>query len=224
MIDYLHDVKPLESDLSDAEIKAHLSTRTARPISAKAAKDTLLESGVVVIDPVTGNRVGPLIDHYTSLPDGKNKVLLAWFINHCLGTGQDVETNNYPRSAQFAAVEAGLPAEIAPVAVVMVNEAGGRPNAGTAIDVDVVRQQWIVDEAARQAAEEARQAAEEAQQAEAEAEREVRAKFAVKKARYDELYNEYIAVLQIQPGVTDADWSAALNSMADNFPIVPVTV
>ncbi len=56
-------------------------------------------------------------------------------------------------------------------------------------------------------------------QAAAEAEREARANFAVKKARYDELYNEYIAVLQIQPDVTDADWSAALNSMASNFPI-----
>jgi hypothetical protein len=213
MIEYLFDIKPLEGDLSDAEIAAHLSTRTAAPISVQAAKDALLESGVVVVDPVTGNRVGPLIDHYASLPDGQNKVLLAWFINHCLGTGQDVETNNYPRSAQFAAVEAGLPAEISPVAVVMVNEAGGRPDAGTdAAEVDVVRQQWLADEAARQAAEEAQRQAE----AQYQQDLETANGYSV---QAQTLWNQNIAPLQDSNApVTDpAIWQAALQAMADGW-------
>ena len=213
MIEYLYDIQPLESDLSDAEIAAHLSTRTAAPISVQAAKDALLESGVVVVDPVTGNRVGPLIDHYASLPDGQNKVLLAWFINHCLGTGQDVETNNYPRSAQFAAVDAGLPAEISPVAVVMVNEAGGRPDAGTdAAEVDVVRQQWLADEAARQAAEEAQRQAE----AQYQQDLETANGYSV---QAQTLWNQNIAPLQdSNPPVTDpAIWQAALQAMADGW-------
>jgi len=213
MIEYLFDIKPLEGDLSDAEIAAHLSTRTAAPISVEAAKDALLESGVVVVDPVTGNRVGPLIDHYASLPDGQNKVLLAWFINHCLSTGQDVETNNYPRSGQFAAVEAGLPAEIAPVAEVMVSKAGGRPDAGTdAAAVDAARQQWLADEAARQAAEEAQR------QADAQYQQDLETANG-HSVQAQTLWNQNIAPLQDSnvPATDPAIWQAALQAMVDGW-------
>lgn len=116
MIEYLYDIQPLEGDLSDAEIASHLSARTATPIDAPAARDALLESGSVVVDPATGNRIGPLIEHYSSLTDGQDKVLLAWFLNYVFGEGTAIETNSYPRSVQFAVVEGGLPAEIASVA------------------------------------------------------------------------------------------------------------
>lgn len=213
MIDYARDIQPLEADLSDSEIAIHLSTRTSAPIQAESARDALLESGAVVIDPVTGNRVGPLVDHYTSLVDGQNKVLLAWFINHCLGTGQYIETNNYPRSAQFAAVEAGLPEGIAPVAATIVSAAGGRPDAGTdAAAVDAVRQQWIIDEAARQEAEEAERQAEEQLQQDIET-----ANGHAQQCQL--LWNQNIAPLQdSQQPVTDpAAWQAALQAMVDNW-------
>ena len=95
MIDYLTDIQPLESSLSDAEIANFISTRTTAPIDAPAARDSLLESGSIVVDPATGNRIGPLIDHYSSLEEGQDKVLLAWFLNYVFGDGTSIETNTH---------------------------------------------------------------------------------------------------------------------------------
>lgn len=213
MINYLRDIQSLENKLSDDEIAIHLSTRTANPIDAATARDSLLEAGSVVIDPATGNRIGPVIEHYSSLPEGQDKVLLAWFLNYVFGTGTQVETNNYPRSVQFAAVEAGLPPEIASVAATIVSAAGGRPDAGTeAVAVDAVRQQWIVDEAARQEAEEAERQAEEQLQQDIET-----ANGHAQQCQL--LWNQNIAPLQdSQQPVTDpAAWQAALQAMVDNW-------
>ena len=193
MIDYLADIQPLESSLSDAEIAIHLSTRTAAPIDAPAARDALLESGSVVIDPATGNRIGPLIDHYSSLEDGQDKVLLAWFLNYVFGEGTAIETNSYPRSAQFAAVEDGLPAEIASVAAAVVIAAGGRPDAGTvAADVSSVRELYLLEQ----------QTQEEMQ---------------AQEMRYVTLYNQSIAPLIDANNPDDAAWQAALTNMATEW-------
>ena len=193
MIDYLSDIQPLESSLSDAEIAIHLSTRTSRPIDAPAARDALLEPGAVVVDPATGNRIGPLIDHYSSLEDGQDKVLLAWFLNYVFGEGTAIETNSYPRSAQFAAVEGGLPAEIAPVAAAIVSAAGGRPDAGTvAADVSSVRELYLLEQ----------QTQEEMQEQE---------------MRYVTLYNQNIAPLLDANNAGDAAWQAALTNMATEW-------
>lgn len=193
MIDYLTDIQPLESSLSDAEIAIHLSTRTAAPIDAPAARDALLESGSVVVDPATGNRIGPLIDHYSSLEDGQDKVLLAWFLNYVFGEGTAIETNSYPRSAQFAAVEGGLPAEIAPVASLIVNAAGGRPDAGTvSADVSSARELYLLEQQANQAMQDQEQ-------------------------KYTTLYNQNIAPLIDSNDAGDAAWQAALANMASQW-------
>jgi hypothetical protein len=200
MIDYLRDIQPLEGDLSDAEIAIHISTRTARPISATAARDALLESGAVVVDPVTGNRIGPLIQHYSSLTDGQDKVLLAWFLNYVFGEGIAIETNSYPRSVQFAAVEGGLPAGIAPVAAAIVIAAGGRPDPSTnAAKIVASRDEYE----AQKAAEEADAAAQEALWKKVE--------------RFNEMYNQYISPLVAGKVIEDSAWSAALQEMSDNF-------
>ncbi len=193
MIDYLTDIQPLESSLSDAEIAIHLSTRTAAPIDAPAARDALLESGAVVVDPATGNRIGPLIEHYSSLADGQDKVLLAWFLNYVFGEGTAIETNSYPRSAQFAAVEGGLPAEIASVASAIVIAAGGRPDAGTvAADVSSVRELYLLEQ----------QTQEEMQ---------------AQEMRYVTLYNQNIAPLIDSNNLDDSAWQAALDNMATEW-------
>ena len=193
MIDYIRDIQPLEGDLSDAEIAIHLSTRTAAPINAPAARDALLESGSVVIDPATGNRIGPLIDHYSSLEDGQDKVLLAWFLNYVFGEGTAIETNSYPRSAQFAAVEGGLPAEIAPVASVIVSAAGGRPDAGTvSADVSSVRELYLLEQQTQEEMQEQEQ-------------------------KYVTLYNQNIAPLLDANNADDSAWQAALNNMATEW-------
>ena len=208
MIDYLADVKELEdAGVADAVIAQHLSTRTMQAMPCSDARVILQESGAVVEDPVAGTRAGSLIDYYTALPQGDEKSLLGWFISHVFGNAETVSTDSYPRSIQWSSVTAWMGADLQVVAQSLVDAAGGQPDELVTVEqISEARETYLTDQAA------------------AEAEREARANFAVKKARYDELYNEYIAVLQIQPGVTDADWSAALNSMADNFPIVPVAV
>lgn len=203
-IDYLRDVKPLEDQgISDEVIAQQLRDATANAIPCSSAKEILQENGAVIIDPITGDKSGLLISYYQTLAIGsESQVLIAYFIEHVFEGGSEIDTNAYPRSIQWASVTSAMPAELQPTVDALSEAAGGRPNPDASV-ADIV--------ASREAYE--------AQQAAAEAEREARANFAVKKARYDELYNEYIAVLQIQPDVTDADWSAALNSMADNFPI-----
>ena len=203
-IDYLRDVKPLEDQgISDEVIAQQLRDATANAIPCSSAKEILQENGAVIIDPITGDKSGLLISYYQTLAVGsESQVLIAYFIEHVFEGGSEIDTNAYPRSIQWASVTSAMPAELQPTVDALSEAAGGRPNPDASV-ADIV--------ASREAYE--------AQQAAAEAEREARANFAVKKARYDELYNEYIAVLQIQPDVTDADWSAALNSMADNFPI-----
>jgi len=208
-IDYLRDVKPLEDQgISDDVIAQHLRDATANAIPCSSAKEILQENGAVIIDPVSGDKSGLLISYYQSLAIGsESQVLIAYFIEHVFEGGAEVDTNAYPRSIQWASVTSAMPSDLQATVEALLGVAGGRPNPDASVaDIVASREEY------------------EAQQAAAEAEREARANFAVKKARYDELYNEYIAVLQIQPGVTDADWSAALNSMADNFPIVPVAV
>ena len=203
-IDYLRDVKPLEDQgISDEVIAQHLRDATANAIPCSSAKEILQENGAVVIDPITGDKSGLLISYYQTLAVGsESQVLIAYFIEHVFEGGSEIDTNAYPRSIQWASVTSAMPAELQSTVSALSEAAGGRPNPDASV-ADIV--------ASREAYE--------AEQAAAEAEREARANFAVKKARYDELYNEYIAPLQIQPGVTDADWSAALNSMATNFPI-----
>ena len=193
MLDYTLDIKPLEGDLSDDELAIHLSMRTAAPIDAPAARDALLEAGAVIVSPATGNRIGPLIEHYSSLVDGQDKVLLAWFLNYVFGEGTIIETNSYPRSAQFAAVEAGLPAEIAPVAAEIVAAAGGRPDEGTvAADVSSARELYLLEQQTREEMQE----------------REV---------KYVTLYNQNIAPLINSDNPDDAAWQAALNTMATEW-------
>ncbi len=203
-IDYLRDVKPLEDQgISDEVIAQHLRDATANAIPCSSAKEILQENGAVIIDPVSGDKSGLLISYYQTLDVGSEaQVLIAYFIEHVFGDGIEIDTNVYPRSIQWAAVTSEMPESLQGTVAALLDAAGGRPNPDASV-ADIV----------------ASRKAYEAEQAAAEAEREARANFAVKKARYDELYNEYIAPLQIQPGVTDADWSAALNSMASNFPV-----
>lgn len=128
MIDYLTDILPLESSMTDGEIAIHLSARTQKPIPCDEARVALVGLGAVIEDPVSGTRGGSLIDHYTSLPQGSEKSAIGWFISHCFGSGKEVTTNSLPRSVQFALVEAGLPAELEAAADALIALAGGRPD------------------------------------------------------------------------------------------------
>ena len=138
MLDYNSQVKPLEdAGLTDAEIAQHFAAATANAIPCYDAKLELEEAAVVREDPVTGQRVGSLIDHYNGLADGDEKQLLGWFISHVFGRGQNVTANEYPRSIQVSLVMAGLPAEMATVSAAIIALGGGQPFAET-VEADVV--------------------------------------------------------------------------------------
>lgn len=196
---YINDIKPLQDKgVSIAEITQHISDRTANPMGPSAAY-ILSDTGAVLVDPASGEKFGSLIDYYQTLPAGDAKNLIAFFLDR-IYSGNIVETSEYPRSIQFAAVELTLPADLQAVCQKLVDEAGGRPDAGT-------------DEASVLAA----QAAYEAEQAEiAEQERidgEVQALY----ERYLVQYNSQLAPLLDSRETDELVWQAAIRAMSDNF-------
>lgn len=194
MIDYLRDIKPLQDQgVSNADIAVHLSSRTAAAMLPDPSQYALENAGAVLTDPVTINqRTGSLISYYESMPEGDDKNLVAWFISEIF-SGNTVRTNEYPRSSQYAAIEAGLPESLQPVAAELVSLAGGRPDAGT-------NEQDVVDI----------QAAYEQQQ-------QINEEMQALDNRYLTLFNQNIAPLQADQNTSNDAWQAALNTMAANW-------
>lgn len=201
MIDYLSQVQPLESQgLSDAEIAYSIANQTAKPMSCAESKIVLEENGLVVEDPVTGQRSGSLIDHYVAMADATLKALTGWYISHVFGRGENVNSDSYPRSSQVAQVMAGLPAEMQTAADALIALGGGKPYAGTTeADVVASRDQYNAD------------------QAEQEAEQAIQNALDALELRYITQYNEKIAPLIDARTITEADWIAAIQLMAAEF-------
>lgn len=196
-ISYPVDIQPLqEQGVSNAEIAAHLSDRTAVAIANADARTELQESGAVIIDPANPTqRSGSLIDFYATLPAGQNATLVAWFLNAVFGTSDDINTQNYPRSIQFAQVELILPADLQPVATSLVDGAGGRPDPGTTeADVVAIQTQYEADQAAAAAT-------------------------AAQFEKYNGLYNANISPLVTANDPDNAKWQAALNKMAADWAV-----
>ena len=194
-ISYPVDIKPLqEQGVSNAEIAAHLSDRTAVAIANADARTELQESGAVIIDPANPTqRSGSLIDFYATLPAGQNATLVAWFINAVFGTPDDINTQDYPRSIQFAQVELILPGDLKPVAEALVSGAGGRPDPGTTeADVVAIQTQYEAEQAAAEAT-------------------------AEQLNKYNGLYNANISPLVIANDPDNAKWQTALNKMAADW-------
>jgi len=194
-ISYPVDILPLqEQGVSNAVIAQHLSDRTAEAIENAGARTELQESGAVIIDPANPTqRSGSLIDFYATLPAGENATLVAWFINAVFGTADDINTQDYPRSIQFAQVELILPTDLQPVAQALIANAGGRPDPETT-EADVI-----------------------AIQAQYEAEQAAAAATAEQLEKYNGLYNGNIAPLVAANDPDDAKWQAALNKMAADW-------
>tara|TARA_R110000851_G_scaffold262255_1_gene414796 strand:- start:956 stop:1552 length:597 start_codon:yes stop_codon:yes gene_type:complete len=196
-ISYPVDIQPLqEQGVSNAEIAAHLSDRTAVAIANADARTELQESGAVIIDPSNPTqRSGSLIDFYATLPAGQNATLVAWFINAVFGTSDDINTQDYPRSIQFAQVELILPSGLQPVAASLVDGAGGRPDPGTTeADVVAIQAQYEADQAAAEAT-------------------------AAQLEKYNGLYNANISPLVTANEPDNAKWQAALNKMAADWAV-----
>ena len=196
MIDYLMDIKPLQDEgVSNTTIAEHLSARTAIGMSTESTRTTLQETGTCITDPVMVNqRSGTLIDFYQTLPAGDNQTLIAWFLSEVFSmTAVAISTNQYPRSLQFASVEAALPVEIQVVSEQLVAASGGRLDAGTT-EAQVVEIQTTWEEA------EALRVLVEAQE-----------------NKYVTLYNQNIAPLIDANNPDDAAWQAALTNMATEW-------
>jgi hypothetical protein len=193
MIDYLIDIKPLQDEgVSNANIAAHLSDRTARPMQSESTIYTLEDSGVVLIDPTNGNKYGLLIDYWKGLPEGDEKNLLAFFLS-TIYNNQEVNTDQYPRSIQFALAELNMPSNLQLVAQTLVLNAGGRPNMGTT-EADVV-----------------------AIQTQYEQEQQTNNEVSVLSNQYWSLHNQYIAPLEQNKNTNSGDWKAGIQSMADGW-------
>ena len=191
---YIQDIKPLQDQgVSNADIAAHLSNRTARPMQSAESVYELQNSGAVISSPVLiSQRTGALIDYWQALPAGQEKDLLAFFLS-TLYDGNPVMTDQYPRSTQYALAELNMTPDLQLVAESLVNLAGGRPDQGTT-EADVV----------------ASQQAYEAEQAENEA-------LAALDQQYWSLHNQFIAPLNDARNTNSADWQTALNNLAANW-------
>jgi hypothetical protein len=220
-IDYLSEIKPLEDQgISFANIAVHLNSKTAYSMSPEECKYILQDNAAVLLDPVkVDQRSGSLIEYYQSLEAGGAKDLIAFFLGRIYGD-QSVATDQYPRSIQFASVEASLPADLQAVSAKLVDSAGGRPYSGvTEQDVIDAKAEWEESEAAR-IAEEARKAAEEAEarekkKAEEERQRQIEEKLQANDAKFWSLYNQHVSVLKDNREVDG--WKAAIQSMADGW-------
>jgi DNA-binding transcriptional MerR regulator len=191
---YLNDIKPLQDQgVSNADIAAHLSNRTARPMQSAESIYELSNTGAVISSPVLiSQRTGTLIDYWQGLPDGQEKDLIAFFLS-TLFDGNPVKTNEYPRSTQFALAELNMTPDLQLVAESLVNLAGGRPDVGTT-------EQNVVDI-----------------QAAYESEQQIDQQLSALDQQYWSLHNQHIAPLQQSRNVNSADWKTAIQSMADGW-------
>src|SRR5210317_1037981 len=132
-INYPSEIKPLEDQgISFASIAVHLNSKTAYSMQPEECKYILQDNAAVLLDPVIVNqRSGSLIDYYKELDAGLSgqKDLIAFFLGRIYGD-QSVATDQYPRSIQFASVEASLPESLKEVSAKLVESAGGRPHSG----------------------------------------------------------------------------------------------
>jgi len=195
-ISYPDDIKPLQdAGVSNAVIAQHLSDRTADAIANADARAELQETGAVIIDPaMPSQRSGFLIEFYEGLPAGEQTAtLVAWFINAVFGTNDDIGTDGYPRSIQFAQVESILPGDLQPVAARLVEAAGGRPDPGTT-EADV-----IAIQAAYEASVEAKRLTNDQQ------------------IKFDGLVNAYVSPLVENDTFDNAAWQEAVNNIASDW-------
>ena len=219
-IDYPSEIKPLEDQgISDANIAVHLNSKTLFSMGSEC-KYILQDTAAVLLDPVkVDQRSGSLIDYYQSLEAGDAKDLIAFFLGRVYAD-QPVSTDQYPRSIQFASVEASLPANLQEVSSRLVESAGGRPYSGvTEQDVIDAKAAWEQAEADRIAEEEAKAEAEriarEEKKAEEERQRQIDEQLQANDAQFWSLYNQHVAVLKDAREVSG--WQAAIQSMADGW-------
>jgi hypothetical protein len=199
-ITYQRDVKELaDQGLTDEQIAQHLSARTAQAISCSDASTLLLETQAIVIDPVTGQRTGPIIDYYLTL-DGESKHLVGWFISHVLGSGESVATDEYPRSMQFDGVLSLLPVELQSIGEALLQLGNGKPHAGTTIsDVAQARVDYDAGVAQKEADEAAGTAT------------------ALRQARFSDKAAQFIGPLVSSNDSNDDNWINAIQNIASTW-------
>ena len=220
-INYLRDIKPLEDQgISDANIAVHLNSKTLFSMQSEECKYILQDNAAVLLDPVkVDQRSGSLIEYYQSLEAGGAKSLIAFYLGR-IYADQPVATDQYPRSIQFASVEASLPESLKEVSAKLVESAGGRPYSGvTEQDVIDCRAAWEQAEADRIAEEEAKAEAEriarEEKKAEEERQRQIDEQLQANDQQFWSLYNQHVAVLKDNREVDG--WQAAIQAMADGW-------
>lgn len=199
-IEYVRDVQPLADEgYTDDQIADHLAAKTARALQCSDLRVLLLETQAIVIDAITGGKSGPLIDHYSTLT-GEQQHLLGWFIAHVFNGGENVSTDEYPRSVQLSSVLATLPVELQSVGNAVVELGGGKPHEST-VTADVVTARQVYDDAVA-----AEQAAEQAQQAVLQ-----------QQAKLADKIDQYIGPLLTSLDSDDNNWINAIQNIANTW-------
>ncbi len=163
-IDYITQVKPLEDEMTDAEIAALLAASTTSDIPVGELENYLTFQGLATRNPFTGSWEGTLPDEISNNVYGLGPGLAALFSHINKPRSTVIDTTVSPWSSDAAALTGGLVA----AGLLSVEQrddfyalGGGLPNAGlTEAEVTQSRVNWEAAEAQRQAEEEARQAEE----------------------------------------------------------------
>ena len=191
-------------NMTNAEAVAYYGPLTVSHIPCRDLENLLDWAGIAKRNAITGAWEGSLIDFMVSnavpaLSEGLGE--LFSHLNKPHSTG--IDTHVQPWASKMADLLGGLQmvgAVNAQLVADVVALAGGYAHA----DMSVELVQGIRDE---YAADEARRVAEEADMAAGNA----------ITLRYNELYNQHIAVLLDSKDYSDAAWVAALNAMASNW-------
>lgn len=212
MINYKADILPLENaGVSDADIAAHLNSKTQNFIPSDSARYILEDNAAVLKDAVTGEKFGTLISHYNSLPaDDLGRALIAFFIDRAY-EGEYIDTSVYPRSVQFKSVCDGLPESLHAVCSALVAAGGGRPHSDV-LESDIATLRSESNAADQAAAEAAAQL-----EAEREAARIAQEEMEAILYNYNALHNQHIQPLRFSLETDVNVWKAAIQQMANEL-------
>ena len=212
MLNYKTDILPLENaGVSDADIAAHLNSKTSNFIPSVEARYILEDNAAVLKDAVTGEKFGSLISHYNSLPaDDAGRALIAFFIERAY-EGDYIDTSVYPRSVQFKAVCDSLPEALHPVCSALVAAGGGRPHSDVSeSEIATLRSDSLAaDQAAAEAAAQF--------EAEQEAARVAQDAMEAILESYNALHNQHIQPLRMSVETDVNVWKAAIQQMANEL-------
>jgi len=192
-------------NLTNAEAVAQYKDPTNQPMPIGEVEFFLSQNGLANRNAITGAWEGVLVNSIPTVPD------LALLFQHLNGPRNLTVDTTDPSWATLCSTLLSYLLAAGILSQDQVDDFIALGGGHVYPDLDEAYVQAIRDREAQRLADEAAQAVEDG----------YRAAFDAKMSTYNALYNEYIAPLQVQADVTDADWVTALQAMSDNFVAPP---